>query len=115
MASEPLVEDPVALDWDEDGNLYIAEMRAYMPTLEGEGEEEPIGALVRLIDSDGDGVFDEKEVLADDLVLPRALRITNEGLLIGEMGKLWLCPTDTGWSRDIDCGKKRLLGEYGVH
>ncbi len=115
VASEPLVEDPVAADWDEDGNLYIAEMRAFMEDLEGTGEERPIGAVVRLSDSDGDGRFDTREELITNLVLPRALRIVNEGLLIGEMGKLWLCPSSSGWSRDIDCGSKRFLGAYGAH
>lgn len=114
-AAEPLIEDPVAVDWDEDGNLFVAEMRAYMPDAEGTGEEEPIGAIVRLTDTDADGVFDQRELILDGLVLPRALRIVNEGLLVGEMGKLWLCPSKTGWSRDIDCSDKRFLGEYGAH
>ena len=114
-AAEPLVEDPVAADWDEQGRLYVAEMRAYMTDTEGTGEEEPIGAVVRLSDSDGEGSFDQRDVLINDLVLPRALRIVNEGLLIGEMGKLWLCPSSTGWSDDIDCSARQYLGVYGEH
>lgn len=114
-AAEPLVEDPVAADWDEQGRLYVAEMRAYMTDTEGTGEEEPIGAVVRLSDTDGDGSFDQRDVLINDLVLPRALRIVNEGLLIGEMGKLWLCPSSTGWSDDIDCSARQYLGVYGEH
>ncbi len=113
--AEPLLEDPVAADWDEDARLYVAEMRAYMPNVDGDGEDAPIGTVVRLTDVDGDGVFDEREVLLDGLVLPRAVRIVNEGLLIAEMGKLWLCPSASGWSRDIDCGGKRYLGAYGEH
>ncbi len=115
VAPEPLVEDPVAIDWDEDGHLYVAEMRAFMTDLAGSGEERPIGSVVRLADDDGDGVMDRREVMLDGLVLPRAIRIVNEGLLVGEMGKLWLCPTASGWSQDIDCSRKTLLGEYGEH
>ena len=37
VAAEPLVEDPVWLDWDDEGRLYVVEMRGYMPNLEGEG------------------------------------------------------------------------------
>ncbi len=114
-AAEPLIEDPVAADWDEDSRLYVAEMRAYMPDVDGTGEEEPIGAVARLTDTDGDGRFDEREVVLDGLVLPRALRIVNDGLLVAEMGKLWLCPSASGWSRDIDCGARQFLGVYGEH
>ncbi len=115
MAAEPLVEDPVAAAWDEDGRIYLAEMRAFMPDTEGTGQTEAIGSVVRLTDTDADGRFDEREVMLDGLVLPRAVRIVNEGLLVAEMGKLWLCPTSTGWSRDIDCAQKRFLGSYGEH
>lgn len=115
VAAEPLIEDPVAADWDEAGNLYVAEMRAYMPELDGEGENQPIGAVVRISDSDGDGQFDRREELINDLVLPRAVRIVNQGLLVAEKDKLWLCPSASGWSKDIDCSAKRYLGEYGVH
>ena len=114
-AAEPALEDPVAADWDEDGHLYVAEMRAYMNDLDGSGEERPIGAVVRLKDTNGDGQYDHREELANDLVLPRVVRIINAGLLIGEMGKLWLCPSATGWSRDIDCSIRRFLGPYGEH
>ena len=115
VAAEPLVEDPVAAAWDEDGRLYVAEMRAFMPDTEGTGQTEPIGSVVRLTDTDDDGRFDEREVVLDGLVLPRAVRIVNDGLLVAEMGKLWLCPTSSGWSRDIDCAQKRFLGPYGEH
>ena len=115
IATEPLIEDPVAADWDEDGRLYVAEMRAYMPDVDGTGEQEPIGEVVRLSDTDGDGVFDRREVMLDGLVLPRAVRVVNEGLLVGEMGKLWLCPSGSGWSKDIDCRAKQFLGAYGEH
>ncbi len=90
VAAEPLIEDPVAADWDEDGQLYVAEMRAYMMDVDGSGEENPIGEIVRLTDTDNDGEFDQREVLLSGLVLPRALRIINDGLLVGEMGALWL-------------------------
>lgn len=113
VVAEPLVEDPVAMTWDEAGRLYVVEMRGYMPDAYGNGEREPIGVVARLTDSTGDGRLDKREVLLDKLVLPRALAIVNEGLLIGEPPQLWLCPTSTGRSQDIDCRAKRNLGSYG--
>ena len=112
-AAEPLVEDPVAITWDEAGNLYVAEMRGFMPDLYGTNQKDPVGAVVRLVDTDGDGVYDRREVLLDKLVLPRAVAIVNEGLLIGEPPNLWLCPNADGRASTVDCGRKVLLGEYG--
>lgn len=113
VATEPLVEDPIAFTWDEAGNLYVTEMRAYMRDTQGTGQEEPIGSVVRLRDTDNDGVFDVREMLQDGLVLPRAVAIVNDGLLIAEPPTLWLCPTPTGRSADIDCADKRKVDTYG--
>ena len=112
-AAEPVVEDPVAITWDEAGNLYVAEMRGFMPDLYGTNQTDPVGAVVRLVDTDDDGVYDRREVLLDKLVLPRAVTIVNDGLLIGEPPNLWLCPNTDGRASTIDCGQKVLLGEYG--
>ena len=113
VASEPLVEDPIALSWDEEGRLYVVEMRGYMPDANGNGEKDPVGVIARLTDSTGDGRFDKRQVLLDKLVLPRAIAIVNEGLLVGEPPNLWLCPSATGRSADIDCSAKKKLGTYG--
>ncbi len=113
VAVEPLVEDPVAITWDEAGNLYAAEMRGFMPDTYGTGQDAAVGAVVRLSDSDGDGAYDRREVLADQLVLPRAVAIVNQGLLIAEPPKLWLCPNRDGSAATIDCDARVSLGAYG--
>ena len=113
VAAEPLIEDPVAVAWDETGSLYAAEMRGFMPDAYGTNQTAPVGAVVRLADTDRDGVYDRREVLADELVLPRAVAIVNDGLLIGEPPNLWLCPNTDGRGATINCGNKVLLGSYG--
>ena len=113
VAAEPLIEDPVAITWDEAGNLYAAEMRGFMPDTYGTGQTAAVGAVVRLTDQDGDGVYDRREVLADQLVLPRAVAIVNEGLLIAEPPNLWLCPNTDGSAATIDCDGRISLGAYG--
>src|SRR5215510_2672695 len=35
VASEPLVRDPVAIDWDLDGRLWVVEMSGYMRNIGG--------------------------------------------------------------------------------
>ena len=113
VAAEPLLEDPIAFTWDEAGNLYVTEMRAYMNDPFGTGQKEPIGTVVRLRDTDNDGYFDLREVMLDGLVLPRAVAIVNEALLLAEPPTLWLCPSTTGRAVDISCAYKRKVDTYG--
>src|SRR5687768_17092366 len=75
VASEPMVQDPVVCTFDEDGRLWVVEMRSYMPNMEGEGEREPLGRISVLQDTDGDGLMDVSTVYMDSLILPRALAV----------------------------------------
>ena len=112
VVAEPLIEDPVSITWDEDGRMYAVEMRGYMQDTYGNGEDDPIGSVVRLHDDDGDGRMDRREVMLDFLVLPRAIAVTSEGLLIAEPPNLWLCPSEINRASTIDCSQKVNLGEY---
>ena len=38
-ASEPLIEAPVAMDFDNQGRMWVVEMRGFMPNLAGTGED----------------------------------------------------------------------------
>lgn len=44
-ASEPMIEDPVALSFDEDGRAYVVEMRGYMLDIDRTGERDPISRI----------------------------------------------------------------------
>ena len=73
VAAEPMVEVPVAQAWDEKGRLFVCEMRGYMRDVEGKGEDQPLGRIVMLEDTDGDGKMDKRTIFADGLILPRAI------------------------------------------
>src|SRR5688572_29529017 len=45
VAAEPLVGDPVAMQFAPDGRLWVIEMRGYMPNIDGAGESEPVGII----------------------------------------------------------------------
>ena len=111
VAAEPLVEDPVAMSWDEYGRLYVVELRGYMPDAYGTGRNEPVGQVVRLEDTDGDGRMDTSEVFLGELVNPRAVAVVNEGVLIGEPPNLWLCELPTP---DAVCENKKSVGDYAL-
>src|SRR5687767_4533899 len=41
VANEPLVQDPVAIDWDPNGRLWVVEMPGYMRDIAGRDEHDP--------------------------------------------------------------------------
>ena len=111
VAAEPLVEEPVAMAWDEYGRLYVVEMRGYMRDAYGSDSEAPVGQIVRLEDTNGDGRMDTSAVFLGELVSPRAVAVVNEGVLVGEPPDLWLCELPT---RDALCSNKRRIGGYAT-
>ena len=76
VAAEPLVTDPVAMEVDEYGRLYVAEMPGYPLDTGGSGR------IKRLEDTDGDGRPDRSTVFADGLTLPTGLMRWKNGLLV---------------------------------
>ncbi|MEO9021854.1 MAG: hypothetical protein ABI290_06945, partial [Ginsengibacter sp.] len=88
-ASEPLIEAPVAMDFDNKGRMWVVEMRGYMPDLAGAGEDNPNGRISILEDLDNDGVADHSKVFLDSLVLPRAIANVYGGLLYAVPPNLW--------------------------
>lgn len=89
VAAEPLVNSPVALTFDEKGRMWVIEMQGYMPDTLGTGEEKPSGKIVILEDNNHDGIADKRTVFMDSLVLPRALCLIEDGILVAEPPKLW--------------------------
>ncbi len=78
VASEPLLNTPVAVDYDENGRLYVAEMRDY-----SEQDKERLGQVRLLEDSDGDGRYDRGTVFAKDLSWPTAIACWDGGVFVG--------------------------------
>ena len=95
VAAEPLVVDPVHLAFDPEGRLWIAEMRGFMPNVDGTGEEVANGVIAVLRDTDGDGRMDARQEFLDGLVLPRGVQPYQAGVLV-------LAPPDLLYCRDTD-------------
>ncbi len=76
VASEPLIADPVDMEIDEYGNLYVVEMPGYPLDTSGSGR------VKKLTDSDGDGRMDTATVFAHDLTLPTGIMRWKQGVLV---------------------------------
>ncbi len=111
VAAEPLVQDPVAISFDEAGRLWVVEMIGFMRDIDGSGEKDPVGRVSVLFDNDGDGQMDTSQIFLDSLVLPRAIAVVKGGILVAENIPLWYAEDTDG---DFRADKKTLIDStYG--
>ena len=96
VATDPLIGDPIAMQFGPDGRLWVLEMRGYMPDVDATNEREPVCDIVVLTDTDGDGRFDKRVVFADKLVMPRAMSLVADGVLVAEPPHLWFMRDTNG-------------------
>lgn len=82
VAAEPLVQDPVAIAFDERGRLYVVENRGYPDPLEGEPESPPMGRVALLSDTNGDGRYDSRTEFATGLTYPNGIQAWNGGVFV---------------------------------
>jgi mono/diheme cytochrome c family protein len=84
VASEPMVQEPVAISWDGNGRMYVAEMNTYMKDAAATGEFEATSRIKLLEDTDGDGKMDKYSIFKDSLLLPRAILCVGNELYVQE-------------------------------
>jgi putative heme-binding domain-containing protein len=70
FAAEPMVANPIHMNFDSKGRLWVATSPIYPQIKPG---AKPRDEIVVLTDTDGDGVADKKTVFADDLLIPTAV------------------------------------------
>ena len=82
IAAEPLVMDPVAMAYDEDGRAWVVEMSDYPYTdktkdvpFQEKTADLPLGRVRILEDVDGDGKFDKSYLFADQLSWPTGIAL----------------------------------------
>ncbi len=83
VACEPAVVDPVAIAFDEDGRLFVAEMRGY-PNGGAATGPSTSGRIKLLEDKDGDGYFEHSTTFADRLRFPTSVMPWKGGLLVAD-------------------------------
>jgi putative membrane-bound dehydrogenase-like protein len=96
LASEPLISDPVDMEIDEYGRLYVVEMPGYPIDKSGTGK------IKMLTDTDGDGQMDESMIFAENLTLPNGIMRWKNGFLVTDAPDvLYLEDTDGDGQADI--------------
>jgi putative membrane-bound dehydrogenase-like protein len=120
-AAEPLLASPVALDFDEDGRLYVVEF----PEFNQSASKQPQGhGRVRLLeDTHGDGIYDKSTIFLDNLDSPTAVCCYDGGVFVGAVpnilyakdtdgdGKADICRVVfTGFARDA--GGEAMLNSF---
>ena len=111
VAAEPMIQEPVLVDFDPQGRLWVVEMIGYMQDMAATTEREPLGRISVLEDTNADGQMDKKTVFLDQLVLPRALKVLDRGVLVAEPPNLWLAKDTNG---DLRADTKELVtNTYG--
>jgi putative membrane-bound dehydrogenase-like protein len=78
VAAEPLVADPVAMDFDARGRLFVVEMCDY-----SEQDRERLGRVRVLEDTDRDGRFERSRIFAGGLSWPTAVLCYRDGVFVG--------------------------------
>jgi putative membrane-bound dehydrogenase-like protein len=80
VASEPNIVDPVAIAFDENGRLYVAEMAGYPNGGLGTGDIHS-GKIKLLEDRDGDGFYEHCTTFAEGLRFPTSVMPWRGGVL----------------------------------
>ncbi|MGP0066799.1 MAG: PVC-type heme-binding CxxCH protein [Isosphaeraceae bacterium] len=104
VAAEPEVASPVAIAWDEEGRLFVAEMLDY-PTATTSGR------IRMLEDRDGDGRYEHATVFADGLPFPNGVLPCYGGLLVTAAPNIWFFRDDDGDGRADE--RRVVLSGFG--
>jgi putative membrane-bound dehydrogenase-like protein len=111
IAHEPQVTSPVAAAYDEDGRLYVVEMRDYPDPLKP--GETPLGRVRLLEDRDGDGFYETSHIFADGLPWPTGIACWDGGVYVTAAPDIWYLK-DTKGAGKADICRKVYTG-FGVN
>ena len=127
VASEPLINKVMNIDWDEKGRLWVCETPEYpngrrkpntpansaLPRWKDSGSHKPFVAdrdpedsISILTDTNGDGLMDKKQVFADKLELVTSFVLHRNGVIAATSPDIWYLEDTNG---DGVCDKRTKL------
>lgn len=110
VVAEPLVIDPVAIDFGPDGKLWVAEMSDYPSGTDGKYQP---GGRIRLLEATRqDGKFDKATVFLDNIPFPTGVTVWGKGVLVcAAPDILYAEDTDGDGKADV---VRRLFSGFGT-
>src|SRR5688572_810787 len=88
VAGPGLVDRPIEADFDEEGRLYVTDSSGSNEPVAKQLEKKP-HRIVRLEDSDGDGIFDKSVVFADKMMFPEGAMWLDGSLYVSAPPVIW--------------------------
>jgi putative membrane-bound dehydrogenase-like protein len=110
VAAEPMVRDPVAIDFGPDGKVWVAEMIDYGFNIREQNA--PLGRITVLEDRDADGQFETATRFLENISMPMSVTVWRNGVLICAAPDI-LYAEDTTGDGKADVVKKLFTG-FGV-
>jgi len=111
VASEPLINKPMNIDWDEKGRLWVVETPEYPNGLRqsnveawkdsganqpGHYDRKPLDCVSILSDTNGDGVMDKKTVFANEIELATSSVFYKNGVIVCAAPDVWFFEDTNG-------------------
>lgn len=88
VAAPPLVQRPMHMCFDEHGVLYVTDSSGNTDKAPVQLND-PQHRVLRLVDRDGDGAFDESTVFADKLPFPEGILVHEGAVYVGAPPHIW--------------------------
>ncbi|WP_417748052.1 PVC-type heme-binding CxxCH protein [Rosistilla oblonga] len=85
FASDPMIKKPIQMNFDSDGRLWVASSEVYPQIEPGAPATDKI---IVLQDTTGDGVADQSQVFADDLLIPTGVLPGDGGAYVANSTEL---------------------------
>ena len=83
VAAEPLIQDPVAFEWDVQGRLWVVQMGGYPNGATDENGKPTSGGEIRVLeDVDNDGKYDKATTFLDGLKFPTGIHRWRNGVIV---------------------------------
>lgn len=88
VSTDDLTTWPIVVDWDREGNLVIAESGGVSKPI---AEHNALGLhkIIRLKDTDGDGRFDTRQIVADNMPFPEGVLCLGDDILVAAPPQIW--------------------------
>ena len=109
FASEPMIVNPIYMNWDEKGRLWVMETVDYP----NEVKDDDLGddRIKILEDTDGDGKADKTTIFAEKLNIPTSFVFSNGGIIVSQSPSFLFFKDTTG--DDVADIKEDILPGWG--